>query len=139
MVIVGGFNTSGDCLQLFNPLLPGLTYRFRFLNQPGIFVLFFHQRRNILFLGIRFDVAGFQLLFSVGANGCVRLDLGVGVFSFVLNGRNLGVNFCNPGAHLFRQQSLYNLNLFAASLGGFTPTGKLHGVKILVAENLLQH
>jgi hypothetical protein len=94
---------------LFNPLLPGLAYRFRFLNQPGIFVLLFHQRRNILFLGIRFDVAGFQLLFSVGANGCVRLDLGVGVLSFVLNGRNLGVYFSNTGAHLFRQQRIEQL------------------------------
>ena len=39
---LGGFDTTGDCLQLFRPGLQCGTHGFRFLNQPGVLVLFLH-------------------------------------------------------------------------------------------------
>ena len=133
------FNAAGNGGNLLFALLNRGAYRLGLFNQFGVGFLAFHQFGNVHGFGVFCKVVRVQLFgYRVNESG-KRLDVAVYAGAFGFQFGNRGVYFINTGADLFGQQGLNHCNLFAAAIGGFGPTGKFHGVEILIAEYALQH
>ena len=124
---------------MFDALGQHCAYCLRLFNQLGVGCLLVHQIGNVNWFAVFFHVTGFDACRNLRNKRIKRFDVTIYASALRFQPGNLNVNGFDTFTDGGSQQGFHNGNLFAPALGGFAPSGKLNGVKILITKDALKH